>query len=217
MQQMKEYGLIAHGYYNENVQYPVSVRRSHDGEKVARSAPHVSASELHRRATRLPNTTVLTPSCDENRTKSKRKEMLSHRPYYSHDHPAAATTTTTFVVPPNKTIDDIDPSLLTRERFPPLRKSSLSSTSSSSPILHTIRPHSVAGLSSTSADDSQSNTLFNSSQSLLNGSPNSKTLTQRFLWKIFHHQSKSWSRERESSSCSSCSCFPFVEFAYCTR
>lgn len=186
MQQMKEYGLIAHGYYNENAQYPVSVRRSHDGEKVARSAPHVSASELHRRTTRLPNAAVLTPSCDENRTKSKRKELFSQRPYYSHDHQA----TTTFVVPPNKTIDDIHPSLLARDHFPPLRKSS-SSSNSSSPILHTIRPHSVAGLSSTSADDSQSNTLFNSSQSLLNGSPTSKTLTQRFLWKIFHHQSKS--------------------------
>jgi len=47
MQQVREYGLIAHGYHNENFQYPVHVRRSHDGEKIARRTPIVSNSNNH--------------------------------------------------------------------------------------------------------------------------------------------------------------------------
>jgi len=73
MQQVKEYGLIAHGYHNENVQYPVHVRRSHDGERVVpRSLP---IFDKHHRTNRLTNTTILTSSSHENRTKPKQKKI----------------------------------------------------------------------------------------------------------------------------------------------
>ena len=50
MQQVREYALIAHGYHNENLQYPVHVRRSHDGEKVtANCATLASRSDIHQR------------------------------------------------------------------------------------------------------------------------------------------------------------------------
>jgi hypothetical protein len=178
MQQMREYGLIAHGYHNENLQYPVHVRRSHDGEKVPRTAPIVS----HRKKTRSTDSTVLTPSSHENRTKTKQKDLSIRQFSYDDRH-------TTLIVPPNKTINDINPSL-NCERYSSHRKSSLSSTNSS-PILCSSRPHSIAGISLPINDEQQITSLSTSSQSLLNQSPPTKTLTQRFFSKFFHHPSKS--------------------------
>ena len=182
MQQMREYALIAHGYHNENCQYPVHVRRSHDGEKHPRSAP----SGSHRKKTRSFNSTILTPSSHENRTKLKSKDSSS-----STEQP------TILIIPPNKTINDIqssanderDSSLLSQ------RKSSISSTTSS-PVFSSIRPHSIAELSlprttTTNTNEHSRLSLSNSSQSLLNPSSPIKTLTQRFFSRFFHHSSKS--------------------------
>jgi len=183
MQQVREYGLIAHGYHNENFQYPIHVRRSHDGEKIARRTPIVSNSNNHHhKKNRLSNSTVLTSSSHENRTKAKQKDQ-STRHYSYDDHHS------TLIVPPNKTINDINPSL-NCDRLSTHRKSSLSSVNSS-PILCSIRPHSIASLPLPTTDDQQINSLSNSSQSLVNQSPPTKTLTQRFFSKIFHHPSKS--------------------------
>jgi len=178
MQQVREYGLIAHGYHNENFQYPVHVRRSHDGEKLPRTAPIVS----HRKKNRSIDSTILTPSSHENRTKMKQKDFSNRHFSYEERH-------TTLIIPPNKTINDINPSLKC-ERYSSHRKSSLSSTNSS-PILCSSRPHSIAGISLPTNDEQQMNSLLTSSQSLLNQSPPTKTLTQRFFSKFFHHPSKS--------------------------
>lgn len=178
MQQVREYGLIAHGYHNENFQYPVHVRRSHDGEKLPRTAPIVS----HRKKNRSTDSTILTPSSHENRTKTKQKDFSNRHFSYEERH-------TTLIIPPNKTINDINPSLKC-ERYSSHRKSSLSSTNSS-PILCSSRPHSIAGISLPTNDEQQMNSLLTSSQSLLNQSPPTKTLTQRFFSKFFHHPSKS--------------------------
>ena len=175
MQQMREYALITHGYRNENVQYPVHVRRSHDGEKRPRAVLTTFKSDGHTRKTRFLNSTVLTPSSHENRTKIKQKDL--------------ATRQTVVTVPPNKTVNDIKPSLSCDRCHLP-RKSSTSS-SNSSPILSSSRPHSIAGTSLAPADEQSKNSLSNSSQSLINQSIPSKTLTQRFFSKLFHHPSKS--------------------------
>ena len=175
MQQMREYALITHGYHNENFQYPVHVRRSHDGEKVART----TSINAHRKKTRSFNSTILTPSSHENRTKSKSKDSSTEQQ-------------TILTIPPNKTINDIHPSLID-ERDSSHRKSSFSSTNSS-PILSSIRPHSITELSIPTAiptDEQSRNSLSNSSQSLLNPSSPIKTLKQRFFSKFFHHSSKS--------------------------
>ena len=169
MQQVREYALIAHGYHNENFQYPVHVRRSHDGEKISRTPTVVS----QRKKTRSSDSTILTPSSHENRTKNKVKESTPR--HFSYDERHA-----TLNIPPNKTINDINPH----------RKSSCSSMNSS-PILCSTRPHSIAGLSLPNPDEQQINSLSNSSQSLLNQSPPIKTLTQRFFSKFFHYPSKS--------------------------
>jgi len=183
MQQVREYGLIAHGYHNENFQYPVHVRRSHDGEKIARRTPIVSNSNNHHhKKNRFSNSTVLTPSSHENRTKPKQKDQSTRHFSYDDHHP-------TLIVPPNKTINDINPSL-NCDRLSTHRKSSLSSINSS-PILCSIRPHSIASISLPTTDEQQINSLSNSSQSLINQSPPTKTFTQRFFSKIFHHPSKS--------------------------
>lgn len=181
LQQMREYGLIAHGYHNENFQYPVHVRRSHDGEKVGRKPPITSHSNNPNKNDRFSNGTILTSSSHENHTKkSKQKDLLTRQ--YSTDE--------RHIIPPNKTINDINPSL-NSERLTTHRKSSLSLTNSS-PILCSIRPHSIAGISVSSTDEQQRNSLSNSSQSLINqSSPPSKTLTQRFFSKFFHQSSKS--------------------------
>jgi len=182
MQQVREYGLIAHGYHNENLQYPVHVRRSHDGEKIPRTAPIVSNSH---KKTCFSDSTILTPSSHENRTKIKQKDLHNRQLSYDERH-------TTLIVPPNKTINDINPSL-NCDRPYIHRKSTLSLTNSS-PILSSIRPHSIAGTSSSTTDDQQQqiNSLPNSSQSLLiNQSSPAKTLTQRFFSKLFHQSSKS--------------------------
>jgi hypothetical protein len=183
MQQVREYGLIAHGYHNENIQFPVHVRRSHDGEKVSPTTSVVPNFDNHRRKTRLTSPTILTPSSHENRTKMKAKELSMRQSSYDEHY-------TTSVVPPNKTINDINPSL-NRDRFHSERKSSSSSVNSS-PILCSSRPYSIAGLSlstRTSTEEQQITSLSNSSQSLLNQS--TKTLTKRFFSKLFHPTSKS--------------------------
>jgi hypothetical protein len=210
MQQVKEYGLIAHGYHNENVQYPVHVRRSHDGEKVPRSLPIL---DKHRTNRLPPNTTILISSTHENQTSSTKKKTSSRKQQISNEQQQSRT----FIVPPNKTIDDIDPSIdrvpsfttgqsLTRYYYH--RKSS-SSSANSSPILCTLRPHSIACLSttetittntttdsceSTKIDEQQINPLSNSSQSLINQSTSRtpiRTITQKFFSKLFHSPSKS--------------------------
>ncbi len=178
MQQVREYGLIAHGYHNENFQYPVHVRRSHDGEKIPRTTPVV----LHHKKTRCSDLPILTPSSHENRTKLKQKDQSIRHLSYDERH-------TTLIIPPNKTINDINPSL-NPERFSSHRKSSLSSINSS-PILCSIRPHSITEISLPTNDEQRINSLSNSSQSLINQSPPIKTLTQRFFSKFFHHPSKS--------------------------
>jgi len=172
MQQVKEYGLIAHGYHNENVQYPVHVRRSHDGEKLTRIIP-----------INLTNPTILTPSLNENRTKRKQNILSNRQSSYDERH-------TTLIVPPNKTVNDINPSL-NRDRYHSFRNAP--SSINSSPILCSSRPHSIAGISLpiTNPDEQRRNSLSNSSQSLLNRSTSTKTLTKRFFSKLFHHPSKS--------------------------
>ncbi|CAF0842546.1 unnamed protein product [Adineta steineri] len=184
MQQVKEYGLITHGYYNENIQYPTHVRRSHDGEKVSRTTSIFSRSSSHKKKPHLSNTTILTSSSHENQTKIKQKESTTRQLSYDERQ-------TTLIIPPNKTVNDINPSL-NNDRLDIHRKSS-SSSANSSPILSSFRPHSIAGLSSSSTitDEQQINSLSHSSQSLVNQSPPTKTLTQRFFSKLFHHPSKS--------------------------
>lgn len=206
MQQVKEYGLIAHGYHNENFQYPVHVRRSHDGEKVSR--PHLT-SDKHR-TTRLTNTPVLISSTHENHISNTSKRKSSGKKQSVIDEQVQRT----FLVPPNKTIDDIDPSLDRDQSFTigqPLtrlyyhRKSS-SSSANSSPVLST-RPHSFACLSttetiatttessdSTKTDEDLPNPLSNSSQSLTNQSTSRapiRAITQKFFSKLFNNPSKS--------------------------
>lgn len=211
MQQMKEYGLIAHGYHNENVQYPVHVRRSHDGEKVSR--PHVTPDKY--RTTRLIHTPVLISSTHENHISNTSKRKSAEK----KQQPTSVSVIDeqvqrTFLVPPNKTIDDIDPSLDRDQSFTigqPLtrlyyhRKSS-SSSGNSSPILST-RPHSFACLSttetittttessdSTKTDEDLPNPLSNSSQSLTNQSTSRapiRAITQKFLSRLFNNPSKS--------------------------
>jgi hypothetical protein len=204
MQQVKEYGLIAHGYHNENVQYPVHVRRSHDGEKVPRSLP---IHDKHRTNRLTNNTTILISSSHENQTSSTKKKTSSKKQHISDEQQR------TFIVPPNKTINDIDPSIdrdhsyttgKSLTRFYYHRKSS-SSSANSSPILCSLRPHSIACLSttetittesceSTKTDEQQINPLSNSSQSLINQSTSRtpiRTITQKFFSKLFHNPSKS--------------------------
>jgi hypothetical protein len=206
MQQVKEYGLIAHGYHNENVQYPVHVRRSHDGEKVPHSLPIFNK---HHRTNRLTNPTILTSSSHENQTSSTKKKHSSKKQQTLDDLKLQRT----FIVPPNKTVNDIDPSIdrdhsyttgKSLTRFYYHRKSSSSSTNSS-PILCSLRPHSIACLSttetittesceSTKTDDQQLTPLSNSSQSLINQSTSRtpiRTITQKFFSKLFHNPSKS--------------------------
>ncbi|UJR15129.1 hypothetical protein I4U23_002094 [Adineta vaga] len=186
MQQVREYNLITHGYRNENFQYPVHVRRSHDGEKLPRTISKHSRSESRSKKTYVSNPTILTSSSYENQTKIKQKEASIRQLSYDERQ-------TTLVTPPNKTVNDINP-LLNSDRSHLHRKSS-SSSATSSPILSTVRPHSIAGLSltntTTTTDDQTLNSLSHSSQSLLNQSQSSKTLKQRFFSKLFHHPSKS--------------------------
>jgi hypothetical protein len=186
MQQVREYGLIAHGYHNENFQYPVHVRRSHDGEKICRKKqPIVSSnSDNQHKQNRFPDSTILTPSSHENRTKTKQKDSSTRQLSYDDRQ-------TTSIVPPNKTINDINPSLNCDKIY--THRKSLSLTNSS-PILYSVRPHSIAGgsISSSTNEEQQINSLSNSSQSLINQSTTpTKTLTQRFFSKLFHQSSKS--------------------------
>ncbi|UJR31556.1 hypothetical protein I4U23_019043 [Adineta vaga] len=212
MQQVKEYGLITHGYHNENVQYPVHVRRSHDGERVPRSYP---VFDKYPKTDRLPNSTILTSSPHENYTSSTKKRNSTKRQPVSIDQQQQQQQQQqrTFIVPPNKTVNDINPSLdrdhtyttgtsLTRYYYH--RKSS-SSSINSSPILCTLRPHSIACLSttetvttdsceSTKTDEQATNLLSHSSQSLINQSTSRtpiRTITQKFFSKLFHNPSKS--------------------------
>lgn len=169
IQRMKEYACITHGYANENVQYPVHVRRSHDGEKPHRSLP---IGSRHRPKTSIP---ILTPSFNDNRM------------HHSHHRPCnpsrPAMNSNVFVVPPNKTIED---TRVPVDHSKSLRKSSSSSTHSS-PVLSSHRPHSIAALLSASADETQVNSLFDSSST-----NSTKTSKRRFLWRFFHyHQWKS--------------------------
>jgi len=205
MQQVKEYGLITHGYHNENLQYPVHVRRSHDGEKVPRTLP---IFDKYSKNNRLINTTILTSSSHENQTSLAKRRNSFKRQQIPNDHQQR-----TFIVPPNKTVNDIDPSHdrdhsyttgTSLARFYYHRKSS-SSSINSSPILCSLRPHSIACLSttettttesceSTKTDEQQINTLSNSSQSLINQSTSRtpiRTITQKFFSKLFHNPSKS--------------------------
>lgn len=209
MQQVKEYGLIAHGYQNENFQYPVHVRRSHDGEKVPQTLPIINK---HRTNRVNNNTTILISSLHENQSSSIKKKTLTTKksPILSNEQ-----ITRTFIVPPNKTIDDIDPTLdrdqsyttgQSLTRFYSHRKSSSSSTNSS-PILCSLRPHSIACLSttetittessssdSTKTDEQLLDPVNNSSQSLVTQTTSRtpiRTLTQKFFSKFFHSQSKS--------------------------
>ena len=206
MQQVKEYGLIAHGYHNENFQYPIHVRRSHDGEKVPRS---LSTFDKHRRINRSTNTTLLTSLSPH-----KNHTALTNRKSSSKDQPSsdAPQQQTTFITPPNKTVNDIDPSIDRDQsyttgksftRFYYHRKSS-SSSANSSPILCSLRPHSVVCLSTTESnvtesiensktDEQQANPLSNSSQSLVNQSISRtpiRRLTKKIFSKFFHNSSK---------------------------
>ena len=217
MQQVKEYGLIAHGYHNENFQYPVHVRRSHDGEKLPRTLPSKLDRQL--RIARLTNTPILASSSHENRTSSvKRKPPSKPTTTASEEQQQQQQQQQrTFVVPPNKTVNDIDPCLhrdhsyttgqaLTRFYY---QRNSSSSSINSSPILCSHRPHSIACLSTTETvttdssetsaatvtdDQQQINSLSNSSQSLINQSTSRtpiRTITQKFFSKLFHNPSKS--------------------------
>ncbi|CAF0997637.1 unnamed protein product [Rotaria sordida] len=173
MQQIREYNLIRHGYHNENIQYPIHVRRSHDGEKLSQTSSIISKTNRNHRKNFFSNTTILTPSSHDNLTKVKSNEII-------HRHISNDERHTTLIVPPNKTINDIDPSLNCNRLY----KHRKSSTNSS-------RPRSVASISLPTTDEQQINSLSNSSQTLINQSVSTKTLTQRFLSKFFHHPSKS--------------------------
>lgn len=205
MQQVKEYGLIAHGYHNEHMQYPTHVRRSHDGEKVPRTLP---TFDKHHKTNRLTNINKLTLSTNESETSSTKRKSLYKKQQLPDDHQK------TFVAPPNKTINDIDPSInrnpsyttgnsLTRYYYH--RKSS--SSANSSPILCSLRPHSIVCLSTTettttdSCENSkvdeqqqdQSNSFSDSSQSLVHQSASRtsrRTLTQKFFSKLFQNSSR---------------------------
>lgn len=179
MQQVKEYGLIAHGYHNENIQYPVHVRRSHDGEKVPRSLPILHKNH---RTNRLPNTTILTSSSHENQTSLSKRKNSAKKQESTEEQQQQQQQQRIFIAPPNKTVNDIDPSIdrdhsyttgKSLTRFYYHRKSS-SSSANSSPILCSLRPHSIACLStaesittesceSTKTDEEQLNPLSNSS------------------------------------------------------
>lgn len=212
MQQVKEYGLIAHGYHNENIQYPVHVRRSHDGEKVPRTLPITDKNRTNRLTNNNntnTNSTILISSSHENqKSLTQKKKTLSKKLQLIDEQQQK-----TFVVPPNKTINDIDPSIdrdqlyttgtsLTRYHH----RTSSSSSANSSPVLCSLRPHSIACLSttetitttdsceSTKTDEQQINPLSNSSQSLINQSTSRtpiRTITQKFFSKLFHNPSKS--------------------------
>lgn len=172
IQRMKEYARITHGYTNENFQYPVHVRRSHDGEKFRRSIPNGVSSD-HQHQIRLSHPApVLTPSCNDNR-------MSSHPNRPNHRE---QSTNNVFIVPPNKSVED---TFIETQRSNSLRKSSSSSTQSS-PVVSSHRPHSIVTLLSTSTDDSQMNLLYNSSSSSSSSSTSTKSSKRRFLWKIFH-------------------------------
>jgi len=173
MQQVREYGLITHGYQNENFQYPIHVRRSHDGEKL----PRTVTIENSQKKTRLSNSTS-SSSHDNRTTKSKTKNSITRQLSYDQCY-------RTLIVPPNKTVNDIHPSFHC-DRLETYRKSSYSSMNSS-PILCSPRPHSIAGIT----HDQQRNSLCHSSQSLIHQTSTNKTLTQRFFSKLFHHPSKS--------------------------
>jgi len=157
MQQMKEYALITHGYHNENFQYPIHVRRSHDGEKHPRTLP--STFSRTSRSHRLMKSPILTLSSQENQNSSTNSTTKSKSSTKSSENAiTSAPSNRTFVAPPNRTINDIDPALnrdqssyttgpaLTRLYFH--RKSS-SSSLTSSPKLSSSRPHSIACLSTT--------------------------------------------------------------------
>jgi len=212
MQQVKEYGLIAYGYQNENFQYPVHVRRSHDGEKIPQTLPIINKHRTNR-VNNNHNTTILISSLHENQSSSIKKKTLTKKSPIGTNEQIQRT----FIVPPNKTIDDIDPTLdrdqsyttgKSLTRFYSHRKSSSSSTNSS-PILCSLRPHSIACLSttetittesstsssdSTKTDEQQLDPLANSSQSLITQATSRtpiRTLTQKFFSKFFHNPSKS--------------------------
>ncbi|CAF4854900.1 unnamed protein product, partial [Rotaria sp. Silwood1] len=184
IQQMKEYSLINHGYRNENIQYPVNVRRSHDGEKILsqNSSSLLSKTNRNHKKHIVSNSTILTSSSYENQTKIKQNDINNRHLLYNEHH-------TTLNVPPNKTINDIDPSL-NCDKLYKNRKSSLTSTDSSLTYCSS-RPHSIATISLPITDEQHINSLSNSSQTLINSSVSTKTLTQRFFSKFFHHPSKS--------------------------
>lgn len=208
IQQMKEYTLLAHGYQNENFQYPIHVRRSHDGEKVARTLP--STFERTSRTNRPTKMPILTSSSHENKTISSNKQKRQQQTTKIEEQRI-------YVVPPNKSINDIDPSLQREQSFTTgpaltrlyLHRNSSSSSVTSSPSLSSLRPHSIACLSTsddvqtesteTSSNTDQSdqrtiNPLSNSSQSLINQSNSRtpiRTITQKFFSKLFHNPSKS--------------------------
>ena len=212
MQQMKEYAQITRGYHNENFQYPIHVRRSHDGEKFPRTFP--STFSRQSRSQRLTRTPILASSSHENQTSASKAKPCAQR-FQTPDEVQPRT----FIVPPNKTVNDIDPSLhrdqsyTTGPAFTRLcnhRKSS-SSSLSSSPVLCSLRPHSIACLSTTetittesteesssttttTTDNQPMNSLSNSSQSLINQSTSRtpiRTMTQKFFSKLFHNPPKS--------------------------
>jgi hypothetical protein len=213
MQQMKEYGVIAHGYHNENLQYPVHVRRSHDGEKLPRSLPIL---DKQHRTNRFTNTTILTSSPHENQTSLSKRKSLSKR--QQQQQLSDDQQLRTFIVPPNKTVNDIDP-CITRDhsyttgkpltRYYYHRKSSSSTITTSSPVLCSLRPHSMACLSTaetstttTTTTDSCESTKtsltddqqLTPSQSSINQSTSRtpiRTITQKFFSKLFHNPSKS--------------------------
>lgn len=183
MQQVREYELIAHSYRNENIQYPVHVRRSHDGEKLSRT----SSKKLHgdHRKNNFSNTTILTPSSHDNLTKVKPKETITRHLSYDEQQ-------TVITPPPNKTVNDIDPSF-NCDKYHKNRKCSLSPKTSSQ-IYCSLRPFSIASLSlssSCSSSSSSDDPHVNSCQTLTNQTVPTKTLRQRFFSKFFNPSSKS--------------------------
>ncbi|CAF1299726.1 unnamed protein product [Rotaria magnacalcarata] len=182
MQQVREYALIAHGYRNENTQYPVHVRRSHDGEKLLRTASQLSKSHRDHRKNPPSTATILAPSSHENLTKIKQDKTMTRHLSYDECHAVS-------VAPPNKTINDIDPSL-NHDKLHKNRKSSLSPNVVST-VYCSSRPHSIATISLSSTYDQQVSSLLNSTQTLINPSTSTKTLTQRFFSKFFNAPPKS--------------------------
>ncbi|CAF3236375.1 unnamed protein product [Rotaria socialis] len=182
MQQVREYALIAHGYRNENMQYPVHVRRSHDGEKLSRTPSQLSKSNRDHRKNPPPTTTILAPSSHENLTKIKQDETVTRHLSYDERHAVS-------VAPPNKTINDIDPSL-NHDKLHKNKKSSLPPNDAST-VYCSSRPHSIAAISLSSTYDQQVNSLLNSTQTLISQPTPTKTLTQRLFSKFFNAPSKS--------------------------